>query len=292
MEESKSSHALPETFADLPPLIDNLELLPVVSTVEELTAVLETLDKFSKDSVQITLPPALLEFVGSKKVSLQYMLQQQKLYNNYYMERLFQAKVDGFKCMKKRNRVTWVKKTCEFVAEHYDLEQFILVHQLGCPMDKSTTTAAAKKGKLDILKYAVENKCEWDPKTILTDACESGNLECVKFVKSLGVPWTKSAINKAASLDHLDIVTHSVENNCPWDEETYNLSAKESHHFLFQERFMKKTQNLMKFLDQNPGAINKMANENVIFENHFFKFIDAGPSPKFAASGSKKHRRK
>jgi len=48
----------------------------------------------------------------------------------------------------------------------------------------------------------------------------------------------------------------------------------------------------MKFLDQNPGAINKMANENVIFENHFFKFIDAGPSPKFAASGSKKHRRK
>jgi hypothetical protein len=86
-----------------------------------------------------------------------------------------------------------------------NLEIFKFLHENGCTLDTQNTcrfAAIAGKldiflfifiyfyfivflfflnGKLDILKYARENGCEWDERTCANAASE-GHLDCLKYV--------------------------------------------------------------------------------------------------------------
>ena len=49
---------------------------------------------------------------------------------------------------------------------------------------------AADCGRLDVLKYAIENKCSYD-KITCSLAARSGKLECVKYLRENGCSWAQ-----------------------------------------------------------------------------------------------------
>jgi hypothetical protein len=58
------------------------------------------------------------------------------------------------------------------------------LYENGCPMNDSTTFHAAKKGRLDCLKYAYENGCEITEQT--RDVAEQNDhLDCLEYILDL-----------------------------------------------------------------------------------------------------------
>jgi hypothetical protein len=80
-----------------------------------------------------------------------------------------------------------------------------------CDWDELTIVAAAGQGNLEMVKYCVANECpinEW--------ACESaasaGHLECLKYLREEAkAPWDFLTATRAASNGHLHILEYLVE---------------------------------------------------------------------------------
>jgi hypothetical protein len=80
-----------------------------------------------------------------------------------------------------------------------------------CKWDEKTINAAAEQGNLEMLKYCVANECP-----ICTYTCESaaknGHLECLKYLhEEVKVPWGSETASWAAFNDHLHILEYLVE---------------------------------------------------------------------------------
>jgi len=88
----------------------------------------------------------------------------------------------------------------------------------------------AQTNKLDLLKWAREEKeCKWDEWTI-NAAAEQGNLEMVKYCVANECPIDMLACIKAAENGHLECLKYLHEEvKVPWDWETANLAAKNGH---------------------------------------------------------------
>ena len=79
----------------------------------------------------------------------------------------------------------------------------------------------AKTNKLELLKWArEEKKCEWDEWTIRTAAYQ-GNLEMVKYCVANECPINTWACTRAAQNGHLEVLKYLREEaKAPWDSET------------------------------------------------------------------------
>ena len=88
----------------------------------------------------------------------------------------------------------------------------------------------AQTNKLDLLKWArEEKKCEWNVATI-NMAASQGNLEMLKYCVSNKCPIDMLACIKAAENGHLECLKYLHEEvKVPWDWETANLAAKNGH---------------------------------------------------------------
>ena len=80
-----------------------------------------------------------------------------------------------------------------------------------CKWDKRTINAAAYQGNLEMVKYCVANKCP-----IGTGACanaaENGHLECLKYLhEEANAPWDMGTAIWAAENGHLHILEYLVE---------------------------------------------------------------------------------
>jgi hypothetical protein len=80
-----------------------------------------------------------------------------------------------------------------------------------CEWDYKTVKAAAEEGNLEIVKYCVANECPVDE-----DACESaarnGHLECLKYLREEAEAlWDSRTASSAAFNDHLHILEYLVE---------------------------------------------------------------------------------
>ena len=80
-----------------------------------------------------------------------------------------------------------------------------------CKWGEGTIKAAAEQGNLEMLKYCVANECP-----ICTYTCESaaknGHLECLKYLhEEVKVPWGSETASWAAFNDHLHILEYLVE---------------------------------------------------------------------------------
>ena len=92
----------------------------------------------------------------------------------------------------------------------------------------------AKTNKLELLKWAREEKnCDWDRWTII-EAAEQGNLEMVKYCVANEYPINRN-INRnacafAAKNGHLEVLKYFREEaKAPWDDLTADWAAKMGH---------------------------------------------------------------
>ena len=88
----------------------------------------------------------------------------------------------------------------------------------------------AQTNKLDLLKWAREEKeCKWDEWTI-NAAAEQGNLEMVKYCVANECPINEYACACAAENGHLEILKYLHEEaKAPWDEYTASWAAGKGH---------------------------------------------------------------
>jgi hypothetical protein len=88
----------------------------------------------------------------------------------------------------------------------------------------------ARTNKLELLKWArEEKKCEWDEWTIKAAAIQ-GNLEMVKYCVANECPVDEWACSFAAENGHLECLKYLREEaNAPWDWKTANLAASNGH---------------------------------------------------------------
>ena len=88
----------------------------------------------------------------------------------------------------------------------------------------------AKTNKLELLKWAREEKqCEWDVGTI-NAAAEQGNLEMVKYCVANECPIDCGACAWAAENGHLECLKYlREEGKAPWDSKTATWAALNGH---------------------------------------------------------------
>ena len=92
-----------------------------------------------------------------------------------------------------------------------------------CKWDRWTIRTAAEKGNLEMVQYCVANECpinEW----ACTEAAVNGHLECLKYLREeVKAPWDLSTAAWAARNGHLHILEYLVERK--YDK--YNVLACE-----------------------------------------------------------------
>ena len=88
----------------------------------------------------------------------------------------------------------------------------------------------AQTNKLELLKWArEEKKCEWDERTI-DAAARQGNLEMVKYCVANACPIYEWACESAASAGHLECLKYLREEaKAPWDWRTATCAAGNGH---------------------------------------------------------------
>ena len=84
-----------------------------------------------------------------------------------------------------------------------------------CEWHVETITEAAEQGNLEMVKYCVANECPIDWRTCAR-AAESGHLECLKYLREEGkAPWLSCAVREAHKNNHPECVQYLLDNNCP-----------------------------------------------------------------------------
>ena len=88
----------------------------------------------------------------------------------------------------------------------------------------------AETNKLELLKWAREEKeCEWHVETI-NAAAEQGNLEMVKYCVANQCPIDEDLCAEAAENGHLEVLKYlREEGKAPWDSKTATWAALNGH---------------------------------------------------------------
>jgi hypothetical protein len=101
----------------------------------------------------------------------------------------------------------------------------------GEEMDESyICSQVAETNKLELLKWAREEKeCDWDEETIIV-AARQGNLEMVKYCVANDCPIYEDACLSAARNGHLEVLKYLREEaKAPWYSWTANWAAENGH---------------------------------------------------------------
>ena len=77
---------------------------------------------------------------------------------------------------------------------------------------------AAESGHMDVLKWAREKGCPWDPEEICALAAGYGRLDMLKWARENGCPWSELARDMAYEGGHLHVLRWAQENGCPWSK--------------------------------------------------------------------------
>ena len=120
---------------------------------------------------------------------------------------------------------------CQKVAQTNKLELLKWAREeKKCKWDHLTINRASEQGNLEMVKYCVANECP-----ISTKACawaaENGQLECLKYLREEAkAPWDSDTAAWAAENGHLHILEYLVERKFDqFDTLACWLAAKEGH---------------------------------------------------------------
>jgi hypothetical protein len=104
------------------------------------------------------------------------------------------------------------------------------LHAQGCPWDYWVPLAAARRGLLEMLRWARQHGCNWNEYAILSAAASSGSLEMTIWVKQQpGVECNRAAIAAAAQQGHTAICEYLHAAQCPFDEDVCNGAILHGH---------------------------------------------------------------
>ena len=107
----------------------------------------------------------------------------------------------------------WLKTSfCWRVAQSNKLELLKWAREeKKCKWNERTINAAAEQGNLEMVKYCVANECPID-EGACTSAAENGHLECLKYLREeVKAPWGSATAAWAAKNGHLHILEYLVE---------------------------------------------------------------------------------
>jgi hypothetical protein len=121
---------------------------------------------------------------------------------------------------------------CHQVAETNKLELLKWAREeKKCKWDEKTIKAAAFQGNLEMVKYCVANECPVDWRACAY-AAENGHLECLKYLhEEVKAPWTYHTASWAAENGHLHIFEYLVERKFDQYNEWACANAAENGHF-------------------------------------------------------------
>ncbi|CAL6381454.1 PREDICTED: similar to predicted protein [Bathycoccus prasinos] len=99
-----------------------------------------------------------------------------------------------------------------------------------CKLDGRMIEAAAKQGNMEMVKYCVANKCPID-KYACAEAAGNGHLEVLKYLREEGkAPWDGNTAAWAAQEGHLHILEYLVERKYDrYNERACQWAAKNGH---------------------------------------------------------------
>ncbi|CCO20730.1 PREDICTED: similar to predicted protein [Bathycoccus prasinos] len=99
-----------------------------------------------------------------------------------------------------------------------------------CDWDELTINAAARQGNLEMVKYCFANECPIDA-WACTRAAENGHLECLKYLhEEVKAPWNSWTAEWAAKYGHLHILEYLVERKYDkFDEKACRNAAENGH---------------------------------------------------------------
>ena len=99
-----------------------------------------------------------------------------------------------------------------------------------CEWDEWTINAAAEQGNLEMVKYCVANECPIDEVACACAASE-GHLECLKYLhEEVKAPWGPQTANWAAENGHLHILEYLVKRKYDgYDERACGNAATKGH---------------------------------------------------------------
>ena len=99
-----------------------------------------------------------------------------------------------------------------------------------CEWDYSTIDAAASQGNLEMVKYCVANECPVD-EDACAHAAENGHLECIKYLhEEVKASWDSWTAAWAAHNGHLHILEYLVEREFDQYDERACMWAAENGH--------------------------------------------------------------
>jgi len=99
-----------------------------------------------------------------------------------------------------------------------------------CEWDRQTIDAAARQGNLEMVKYCVANKCPINDRACAW-AADGGHLEILKYLREkVKAPWNCISANWAAENGHLHILEYLVEREFDEYSEWACSNAAENGH--------------------------------------------------------------
>ena len=108
-------------------------------------------------------------------------------------------------CLNKRNFCTEVARTNKLELLKWAREE------KKCEWGKRTINEAASQGNLEMVKYCVANKCHMDPYTCAC-AARNGHFECFKYLcEEAKARWDWRTYSYAAENGHLHVLKYLVE---------------------------------------------------------------------------------
>jgi len=120
---------------------------------------------------------------------------------------------------------------CSRVAETNKLELLKWAREeKKCEWDEWTIRAAAHHGNLEMVKYCVANQCPIDESTC-ANAAINGHLEVLKYLREkVKAPWDSRTACWAAENGHLHILEYLVERKYnKYDEIAFQWAAEKGH---------------------------------------------------------------
>ena len=116
-----------------------------------------------------------------------------------------------------KNKSLWPRSLdemwfCERVARTNKLELLKWAREeKNCDWDEDTINAAASQGNLEMVKYCVANECSID-REACANAARYGHLACLKYLhEKAKAPWDRRTAHWAALNGHLHILKYLVE---------------------------------------------------------------------------------